>query len=309
VPMLRTAFRALQRVAPARAAQWAETLFFTPPRSRLTPDQREVIEQARPFSVRVDGRRLAVWSWGDGPIIYLVHGWGSRGGRLAAFVAPLVAAGYQVVTYDAPAHGASEGRLSSMPEFARALRGVVDAVGPMQGMIAHSLGASASALAMHQGLRVPRAVFLAPAADPPRFALRFGSEALGLDAATVARVRANSERRLGVRWSELQVPPLARALRVPLLLFHDRDDTYVPWTDGSAISSVWADSELVTTVGLGHRGIVRAPEVIDRAVHFLEGIPAARGGADGASHAEGRWIEDQLWQREARPWARALAPA
>ena len=305
MPMLRTAFRALQRVAPARAARLAETLFFTPPRSRLTGDQRDVIELAHPFTVRVDGRRLAAWSWGDGPIVYLVHGWGSRGGRLAAFDRPLVAAGFQVVAHDAPGHGASEGRLSSMPEFARALRGVVDAVGPMHGLVAHSLGASASALAMHRGLRVPRAVFLAPAADPPSFALRFGIETLGLDATTVARVRANSELRLGVRWSELQVPPLVRALRVPLLVFHDRDDAVVPWADGSAISSAWAAAELVTTIGLGHRGIVHAPEIVGRAVRFLDGDAATRGTGGHGQPPETRWIEDHLWERDAR--ARAWA--
>lgn len=305
MPMLRTAFRALQQVAPARAARLAERLFFTPPRSRLTPDQRDVIELAHPFNVRVDGRRLAAWSWGDGPIVYLVHGWGSRGGRLAAFVPPLVAAGFQVVTHDAPGHGASEGRLSSMPEFARALRGVVDAVGPMHGLVAHSLGASASALAMHRGLRVPRAVFLAPAADPPSFALRFGIETLGLDATTVARVRANSERRLGVRWSELQVPPLARALRVPLLVFHDRDDAVVPWADGLAISSAWTAAELVTTIGLGHRGIVHAPQIVGRAVRFLDGDTDAPGEEGHGRPAETRWIEDHLWERDAR--ARAWA--
>lgn len=298
--MLRLAFRTLQRVAPGPAARWAETLFFTPPRARLTGEQREVIELARPFSVRVDGRRIAVWAWGDGPVVYLVHGWGSRGGRLAAFVPPLVAAGFQVVTHDAPGHGASEGRLSSMPDFARALRGVVDAVGPMHGIVAHSMGASASALAMHWGLRVPRAVFLAPAADPPAFALRFGVDTLGLDPATVDRVRANSERRLGVRWSDLQVPSLARALRVPLLVIHDRDDTIVPWADGSAISSAWADAELVTTNGLGHRGVVQAPAIVAQAVGFLRRTSATRAGERPAHRTELHWIEDHLWQREGR---------
>lgn len=298
--MLRLAFRTLQRVAPGPAARWAERLFFTPPRARLTREQREVIELARPFSVRVEGRRIAAWSWGDGPVVYLVHGWGSRGGRLAAFVPPLVAAGFQVVTHDAPGHGASEGRLSSMPDFARALRGVVDTVGPVEGLVGHSMGASASALAMHWGLRVPRAVFLAPAADPPAFALRFGVDSLGLAAATVDRVRANSERRLGIRWTDLQVPLLARELRVPLLVIHDRDDPIVPWADGSAISSAWADAELVTTNGLGHRGIVQAPDIVARAVGFLSRGSETRAADRPVRGAEIHAIEDHLWQRELR---------
>lgn len=300
--MLRYAFRPLQRFAPDHAARWAEVLFFSPPRSRLNRAQRNVLELARPFSVSVEGRRLAGWSWGDGPIVYLVHGWGSRGARLAAFVSPLVSAGFQVVTFDAPGHGASEGRLSSMPEFARALRGVVNAVGPMHGLVAHSMGASASALAMHDGLRVPRAVFLAPAADPPGFALRFGSETLGLGDATIDRVRANSEQRLGVRWNQLQVPPLVHGFRVPLLVFHDRDDDVVPWADGSAITTAWTGATLVTTNGLGHREIVRAPDIVSRSVAFLRGTgrAGATAGADVAAHVEPRWVEAELWGREGR---------
>ena len=300
MPALRFVFRTLQRVAPARAARWAEVLFFTPPRTRVTPEGRALLEEARPFSVRVDGSRLAAWSWGDGPIVYLVHGWGSRGGRLAAFVPPLVDAGFQVVTHDAPGHGASDGRLSSMPEFARALRGVVEAVGEMHGVIAHSLGASASTLAMHWGLRVPRAVFLAPAADPPGFAFRFGEETLGLDAATVALVRENSERRLGVQWSDLQVPPMAQTLDVPLLVIHDRDDAVVPWADGSEIVAAWPGASLVTTMGLGHRNIVCAPEVIARAVGFLAGGPAAKPAKTAARFHDAHWIEQHLFFREAR---------
>lgn len=298
--MLRYAFLPLQRFAPARAARWAEVLFFSPPLSRLNSDQRQVIDLAQPFSVSVDGKRIAAWSWGEGPLIYLVHGWGSRGARLAAFVPPLVAAGFQVVTFDAPGHGASEGRLSSMPEFARALRGVVDAVGPMHGLVGHSMGASASALAMHRGLRVPRAVFLAPAADPPGFALRFATETLRLDAALVARVRANSERRLGVRWDELQVPSLAPELQVPLLVFHDRDDDVVPWADASAITAAWAGATLVTTIGLGHRGVVRAPSIIQQTVSFLSGLEAADVDLGTVSAGMEPRVEAELWGREER---------
>ena len=200
MPILRFLFRVLQLVAPSRAAAWAERVFFTAPRTRLTQPQREQLELARPISLVVRGRRVAAWTWGDGPCVYLVHGWGSRGGRLAAFVRPLVDAEFQVVTFDAPGHGASEGRMSSMPEFARALQALVTAVGPAHGVIAHSLGASATTLAMHWGVSVGRAVFAAPAADPVGYSLRWAGM-LGLRPSVVAEMRARSERRLAFRWT------------------------------------------------------------------------------------------------------------
>ena len=67
------------------------------------------------------GQRLAVWSWGDGPTAILLHGWGGRSDQLAAFVPPLLAAGFSVVAPDAPGHGDSTGGTSSVLAFAAAI--------------------------------------------------------------------------------------------------------------------------------------------------------------------------------------------
>ncbi|MGH7568447.1 MAG: alpha/beta hydrolase [Gemmatimonadales bacterium] len=315
---LRLVFSVLQPVAPRLAARWAEQLFFAPPLSRrrspLTAEGRRLLETGHAFTVSVGGERVAAWSWSDHgrdhPAVYLVHGWGSRGGRLAAFVPPLLRAGVRVITFDAPGHGASEGRLSSMPQFARAFRAVVDAAGPAQGVIAHSMGASASALAMSWGLTVGRAVFLAPAADPSAFAAQFAA-ALGLGPRIMAGMRERSERRLAFRWADLNIPTLARGISAPppLLVFHDRGDAVVPWSDGAAIAAAWpgpaggpGGAELASSTGLGHRDLVRAPDVVARAVAFiLEGRTPRRGSElPSALVPEDVWLERDLFDREAR---------
>jgi pimeloyl-ACP methyl ester carboxylesterase len=295
---VRLAFRVLQRVAPERAAAVAERLFFTPPRTRLSSELTAVLERGMPFTATAAGRRISAWSWGDGPTIWLMHGWGSRGGRLAAFVAPLVAAGFRVVTHDAPGHGASDPGTSSMPEFARALRALVGRVEPPHGVIAHSMGASATALAMAQGLPVSRAVFLAPAANPAAYVDPFAA-ALGLTAATRRRLQERSEQRLAFRWADLDVPTLARRLAAPLLVIHDREDRVVPWADGAAITAAWSGAELVTTTGLGHREVVRAPAVMARTLAFITG--GVSGAADpGTPLGEGETLERELFDREGR---------
>jgi pimeloyl-ACP methyl ester carboxylesterase len=295
--LLRLGFRSLQAVSPSRAAALAERVFFTPPRTRLTPEQRDAIGRARPFTVVVDGQRIAAWTWGDGPPVYLVHGWGSRGARLAAFVPPLVGAGYQVVTYDAPGHGASDGRLSSMPQFAHALMAVVETMGPAAGIITHSMGGSATTLAMHWGLSVPRAVFVAPAADPPQWVGRLALS-LGLRDDTVARMKARSEARLGLVWESLHVPTLARRMETPLLVIHDRGDEVVPLLEGEAIASAWPGAQLVRTEGLGHRMIVRAPAVVRQTVEFVtqDAVPEHHA----PRRSDGRWLDHHLFYREGR---------
>jgi pimeloyl-ACP methyl ester carboxylesterase len=298
----RVALRALEHTAPGLGAALAERLFFTPPRTPLAPHVSQVLETGQAFRVCVDGGRVAAWAWGRGPAVALVHGWGGRGGRLAtAFVEPLLARGFSVVTFDAPGHGASDGTLSSMPQLARALEAVADAAGSLFGVIAHSMGGSASALAISHGLQVERAVFIAPAADPARYADEFATS-LGVGPAAMAGMRRRSEARLRFRWSDLNVPRMAARLDVPLLVVHDRDDPTVPWAEGLAIVEAWPGAELITTTGLGHREVVRDPEIVTRAVDFVrQGAPA--GPLEGRACAvcdEGAWVDGDLFQRDDR---------
>ena len=269
---LRVAVRALQAVAPPLAVRLAERLFFTPPRKAISRDLETLLDTGTRFEVRTGGRRIVGWRWGVGgrPLVALVHGWGSRGGRLGAYIEPLVQRGYAVVTWDGPGHGFSDGRMSSMPEFARALKAVREHVGPIDAIIGHSLGASATALALRDGLTARAFVFLAPASDPAGFTVAF-ARSLGFSPATIEGMKRRSERRLDFHWDGLNIPDLVRQQRARLLVVHDRDDDTIPWAEGAAIAAAWPGAELVSTTGLGHREIVRNAAVVKRAVEFLAG--------------------------------------
>ena len=109
-PVLRTAGRVLSAVAPGVAARLAAKLFVTPPRHRRPEAESRALAAARPGVVAVGGRRIRTWSWGHGPGVLLVHGWGGRGGQLVPFVPPLLAQGLSVTAFDALGHGDSDGR-------------------------------------------------------------------------------------------------------------------------------------------------------------------------------------------------------
>src|SRR5882724_3750081 len=136
--LFRAGNRSLSRVAPALAARLAERLFLTPPRPPRAAREIALLATARARPLRVGARHLDVWLWGTGPSVLLVHGWGGRGAQLAAFVEPLVARGFSVVTFDAPGHGASESGIVTIPEMVAATRAVAAARGPLAGVIAHS---------------------------------------------------------------------------------------------------------------------------------------------------------------------------
>ena len=101
----RAVFRSADLLAPNLAGRIARDIWFTvPPRLAATP----LPDGGRSFEVESLGAVVRGHVWGDGPVVYLVHGWGGRGSQLASFVEPLLVAGFRVVMFDAPAHGDSD---------------------------------------------------------------------------------------------------------------------------------------------------------------------------------------------------------
>jgi pimeloyl-ACP methyl ester carboxylesterase len=264
---LRALARTLGTVAPEWASQWAEKLFFTPRRTPPSRTARAVLDQGQQRFLELCGERVAVWSWGEGPRVLLVHGWSGYGGQLTAFVAPLVAAGFSVVTFDAPGHGLSSGRFSSLPDMARIIRAVAKATGGPHALVAHSFGAAASALAMRDGLSVERAVFLSPPADP-RKAVAFFAKELALPRRVLTRMVERLEARVG-KLEDFVVPDFAPSLKTPVRIFHDVGDEEVRLEAGEAIARAWPGATLVRTQGLGHYRILYTPAVVSEAVGFI----------------------------------------
>jgi pimeloyl-ACP methyl ester carboxylesterase len=270
-PAVRAAFRVLNRAAPALAARWAERIWFTLPRAAARPVPAP---GGHRFTVDVDGHRLVGEVWGAGPAVYLMHGWGGNAGQLAAFVAPLVDLGHRVVAFDAPSHGRSAPggygpRSSSIPEFAAALTAVVAAHGPAQAVIAHSMGGTAAAVALCDGLRADRVALLAPMASPVAYARQLADH-LGFGEPTYRRLIVRVERRVRAPMHHFDVPELGRAVAMPpTLVVHDRDDAFTPVTDGAAIAAAWPSAQLHVTSGLGHRRLLRDPDVVSEVVDFV----------------------------------------
>jgi hypothetical protein len=299
-------FAALERTAPAVAGWWADRLFFTPLRPSLSARLQAIVTTGRRFEVPFGGGRLPAWRWGSGPNVLLVHGWGSRGGHLAALAAALVEAGFSPVAFDSPAHGEAPGPRTNVPEMARAAAAVAEAMGPLYGIVAHSVGAAVTALALQRGLPAARVVFLAPAGNPDGFTRTFAAR-LGLGPSSVRAMRRRAERRIGLRFEDLDVRALARGQRVPLLVVHDREDGEIGWRDGAAVADAWPGAELLTTRGLGHHRLLKDAAVIARAVAFLGGREGRACGHDGGCTWDGRAelcpscaLEQDLFDRDGR---------
>lgn len=283
---LRAAFRVLAATSPRTAAAAGAALFFrTPPRRPTSAAERAVLDAGRRLDLGSGRSRLAAWSWGEGrSVVLLAHGWGGSAAQLTPFVAPLVAAGFAVVALDGPGHGESAGRSASIPAFAEAMARVADAHGPLDGVVAHSMGGAAFSLAAARGVGARRAVFLGPPSDAAAWYGEF-VRFLQLPSRAEPALHARIELVAGEPIGRLNSRTLGPALRMPLLVIHDRHDREVPLADGARVAADATDGRLHVTEGLGHRRILRDAEVLGRAVEFLAAGTRERGGAEALRQA------------------------
>jgi pimeloyl-ACP methyl ester carboxylesterase len=266
---LRGLFKVLSSVSLTATARLVERLFFTPPKARPSARALESLASGRRGAVILDGLPVAYWVWdAPGPIVYLLHGWGGTAAQLTSFVPELKARGHAVVAIDAPAHGASPGRRSSLLHFSRALRAVASVEGAPYAVIAHSLGGAAATHAMREGLPVSRAVFIGTPADVGRYFRDFLSS-VGVPESRHDAVVRVLEKRFGFSWERLALPVVGPEMRTPLLVVHDEADAEISSADAALIARAWPGARRLATAGLGHRRILRDGGVIGRAVDFV----------------------------------------
>jgi pimeloyl-ACP methyl ester carboxylesterase len=275
----RAAFGTLERLAPGLGVRWATNLWLTIP--RFNGRAHPAIPAGTPFTTTWRNRKIRGTTWGAGPVVYLVHGWGGASAQLLPLVTPLVANGHKVVTFDALSHGASDPgelgpRRTTIPEMARSLTAVVREHGRPHAVIAHSAGASSTFYALRDGLRPARLVFLAPMAQPTELTMVFAAT-LGFG----ERIRTAMTRRIGeiagAPWDDFDMPAMvARIAPPPLLTVHDPADRETRYADSVTLARAWPDAELVTVEGLGHWRILRDADTITRAVEFVTSRSSTR---------------------------------
>ncbi|MEW5847540.1 MAG: alpha/beta hydrolase [Myxococcota bacterium] len=276
------AFGGLGELAPDVMSRLAYKLYFTPRRFRRPETEAAYLRKAERFSVSTSVGEVAAYAWtpqGAYPWdsratvrnVLLVHGWEGRGTQLGAFIEPLRARGCRVVAFDAPAHGHSEGERSNVLQFVEAIHAVTRMVGPLSGVVAHSMGGASLTLAMAEGLPVDRAVLVASPCYLDNVMRNF-VRMLHLTPETERRLRRMVEADFGADvWQRLSVPSLAHALQTPALIIHDEDDGEVAFSEGLAVHQSWSGSRLHVTRGLGHRRVLKDGLVIDEVVGFLMG--------------------------------------
>lgn len=249
------AMQVMERVAPSVVTNMMLDKFLSPRRKKDSDYTDRLPAGAQRLSVNHGDLELTAWAWaGDGPSLLVVHGWESHTGRMLPLIKPLVAQGYRVVALDAPGHGLSPAAQTDLLDVSYAVQAALTQHGPFDGVIAHSFGAAATAVALARAphLTPEKVILLSPMRDLEQHVEIFANIAQ-LSSAALDRLKARIAARVGLPLAQCGALEAVRAFTRPGLVIHDRDDLLIPYTVGQSVAQNWAGSQFISTEKLGHR--------------------------------------------------------
>lgn len=276
---IQTKFKLLNLVSKKKTAKKAFALFTTPlfkAKKKREPFKAEKVQ----FSLQLPGsvpKKLTIrgYRWAHAnpaKRILLLHGFGSAAFKFEMYAAPLLKKGYEVLAFDAPAHGESDGKTTNAVEYSALVKQVIEKYGPVHGFVGHSFGGLAVSLAMETLAHDAdtKIVLIAPATETTT----------AIDQAFTMLKLKDPEVR--VHFDQLIVdigglPPewysIRRAMKnikASVLWVHDEEDYITPLQDALQVKNDGHDNiQFLVTKGLGHQKIYKDTEVKKQVVNFL----------------------------------------
>ena len=260
----------LWNVTPTLTKLLVKKMFFTPSAYKTTPLEKKYLEKGESFQLSVHDQTVQCWKWGRGPSILLAHGWNGRGIQLHHFIEPLMQRGYSAIGYDAPGHGVSQGKTSSYFEFTDTIRTLLTPSNghTIQGVIAHSLGGSATVNSIAKENQPLQAVLIAPALRLAEV-LKCFFDHVGVPTHLYHTLIQEYEDQFGYDMRRDNPAHLFKEINTEILIVHDKHDPTIPYTDSRELSNEFQNISLHTTEGLGHKRILTDESVVDSVVnHF-----------------------------------------
>lgn len=247
------------------------------PRRRTRPRLAEPLHDAEARTVATPFGAVMAWRldpWGapaTTPAVLLVHGWEDDNALWGPLIERLMLQGRSVVALDLPGHGFSPAHGCSIGRAAAAIRTVAEALGLVDGLVAHSFGCPASTQAMADGLNIARAVLIAtplPTGDGGDARWTRIQQRLDASDAAIARARA-----LAVE-QEAKFPPfdyvaLAHAMTAEALFLHALDDGDCPPQNSRTLADAWPGAQCLFVDDLGHRALAQDARTLDIVTAFL----------------------------------------
>lgn len=275
---IRTKFKLLAAISKKKAAEEAFELFCTP-QNRNKKALPKIFEQATTLSFKLDGIPVRGWRWlpesagspATGKKAMINHGFESSVINFDRYIRPLLNKGYEVLAFDAPAHGRSGGKHINAPLYKKMILEVNKQFGPIHSFMAHSFGGLGLSLAMEEISHTSshKLVLIAPATETKTAADSF-FRFLQLDPAIRPEFERIIIQKSGLSIDWFSIRRAMKNIRAQVLWVHDEDDDTTPLADALKVKDDGHPNiEFMITKGFGHRRIYRENKVTKAIIEFL----------------------------------------
>jgi pimeloyl-ACP methyl ester carboxylesterase len=274
------ALSVLGNISPRIAARTFIRFFSTPPRRAFRDHhltlRKAAVETDTPlttyaFSKEPINVKTYTWGQGDKKII-LLHGWGGSALDFGQLVQTLVEHGYQVISFDQPAHGFSEGKSSNLVQWMHIIASFLQIEKSVYAIIGHSFGGLAATLTLaREKIHLSRLVIMASSISTPDI-FNQAYDQFDLHPKVRNAVPGLIQDSLREDIHDLDINKQFDAVNVDRMLFvYDENDAVISPAVSENFLSQHPEIERFKINGDGHYRIIRDPQVLEKIVVFLQG--------------------------------------
>jgi pimeloyl-ACP methyl ester carboxylesterase len=253
-------FRLLSALSKRKAAEKAFQLFCTP-QFRNKKKIPAVFESGEKINLTINNDTVRGYRFNhpsDKKLI-ICHGYESSIINFDRYIKPLVKKGYEVLAFDAPAHGRSSGKRINALIYKNMLLAIDKQYGPIKNFIGHSLGGLALSLFLEETPHdeAYKLVLIAPATSTTTAVNHF-FKFLELDEGVRTAFDNKIKEINNHPPSWYSVARAADYIRAEVLFLQDKNDEMTPLSDVKPIiNKNYPNFRFIISEGLGHRRIYR----------------------------------------------------
>lgn len=270
---IKYAFKGVQLISKSTTAKLALKLFQKPINFKRPKREQNMWDSAQKKRIKINilNTEIDVLSYGySAKKVLLVHGWSGRSTQLFMVADKLLENGYMIISFDAPAHGNSEGKFTSMPEFIDCIYQLNEEFGPFDAAIGHSFGGTSLYNAYKKEYFPLKTLVTISAADLISDVIKNFTKNLGLNSIIATKMKAHYDALLTYDVDNHSSSEKAKEIKIPTLVVHDTLDGDVAVSCAKNIRQSLQNGSLLITKGLGHTKILRDKETMDKIVKFIK---------------------------------------
>ncbi len=262
-------------IGPRFAARIAMALWGKNRMKRFIP--RGIFAQSSPTLLNLGEKMIAVYSFhppsgvsSKGKIL-LVHGWEGQASDFYRIIPSLLESGFEVVAFDGPAHGQSEGAYSNIFEFSTTIEKIQNNWGPFYCVIGHSMGGASAVITNYLSTKFkPEKIVTISSPNKLLTMAEVFANYFGLQSHVTNTMVQEMEKLTNLKISEVSMENYLKNSTAKIMIVHDEHDDVVPIARAEEIISKIEVNKFVVTKNLGHVKVLRNPGVAQEIVDFLE---------------------------------------